>query len=626
VALAGDTVVVGAPGEYSNATGVNGNQGDDSAPAAGAAYVFVRTGTNWAQQAYLKASNTERDDEFGNSVAISGDTVVVGAWFEDSNATGVNGNQSNNSATNAGAAYVFVRNGTNWSQQAYLKASNTEVSTQDQFGFAVAVSGNTVVIGAPSEDSNATGVNGNQGDNSASGAGAVYVFVRNGGTWSQQAYLKASNTENFDGFGRSVAVSEDTIVVGATGEDSDATGVNGNQSDNSTAGSGAAYIFVRNGATWTQQAYLKASNTGASDAFGSSVAVQGDTVVVGAGSDSFGFVGEDSNATGVNGNQNDNSAPSSGAAYVFVRSGATWSFRDYLKASNTDSNDVFGVSVAVSGDTVVVGAENERSNATGVNGDQSNNSVSFAGAAYVFGPPLPPSPEIDVLLSGGKILDGSAIPQFVAAVGNATDRTLAVRNTGNGPLTPLTITFDGLDAAMFSIILDPIAPVAPGSDTTFTIRFAPTSAGAKTATLHIANNDEDENPFDIQLSGLSLSFTEDRDGDGLNDASEFLLASLGFDFQVSQTNLVNTLFSHANGAGLFTPSQLQALNVNSPLIAKDPNTGFFKLTIGVERSTDLNNFFPFPMTAPQTFINSAGKLEFQFPASGNGAFFRLESR
>jgi len=265
-----------------------------------------------AQQAYLKASNTGAVDEFGFSVAVSGDTVVVGALFEDSNATGVNGNEADNGAADSGAAYVFGRVGGVWRQQAYLKASNTGAG--DLFGLSVAVSGDTVVVGARLEDSNATGVNGNQADNIPGASGAAYVFVRDaGGVWSQQAYLKASNTGASDLFGLSVAVSGDTVVVGAAGERSSATGVDGNQADNSAFHAGAAYVFVRSGGVWSQQAYLKASNTGASDLFGLSVAVSGDTVVVGATS-------EDSNATGVNGDQADNSTADSGAAYVFVMS------------------------------------------------------------------------------------------------------------------------------------------------------------------------------------------------------------------------------------------------------------------------------------------------------------------
>ncbi len=375
VALSGDTLVVGAPLEDSSATGVNGNQSDNKAADAGTAYIFVRNGTNWVQQAYLKASNTGVGDMFGNTLAVSGDTLVVGAPLEDSSATGVNGNQSDNSAGDSGAAYVFVRKGTNWVQQAYLKASNT--GANDAFGSTVAVSGDTVVVGAQGESSNATGVNGNQSDNSAADSGAAYVFVRSGTNWVQQAYLKASNTGAGDLFGGAVAASGDTVVVGAQGEASNATGVNGSQSNNSASSAGAAYVFVRSGSTWSQQAYLKASNTGAFDYFGSAVAVSGDTVAVGA-------YGEDSKATGVNGNQNDNTAETSGAAYVFVRGGSTWSQRAYLKASNTDALDAFGDPVAVSGDTVVVGASWECSSATGVNGNQSDNSAESAGAAYVF--------------------------------------------------------------------------------------------------------------------------------------------------------------------------------------------------------------------------------------------------
>jgi hypothetical protein len=234
-------VVVGARWEASSATGVNGNQANNSASRAGAAYVFIRNGTTWSQQAYLKASNTGGDDEFGSAVAISGDTVVVGAQGEDSSAIGVNGNQANNSASFAGAAYVFSRSGTTWSQQAYLKASNTDLG--DLFGYAVAISGDTAVVGALFEASSATGVNGNQANNSASHAGAAYVFGRSGSTWSQQAYLKASNTGADDGFGSAVAIFGSAVVVGASGEDSPATGVNGNQADNSASDAGAAYVF-----------------------------------------------------------------------------------------------------------------------------------------------------------------------------------------------------------------------------------------------------------------------------------------------------------------------------------------------------------------------------------------------
>ncbi len=375
IAVSDDTVVVGAELEFSNATGVNGDQANNSLQNAGAAYVFVRTGGTWSQQAYLKASNTGALDQFGRAVAISGDTIVVGAWLEDSSAVGVNGSQADNSALSSGAAYVFVRNGTTWSQQAYLKASNT--GANDWFGISVAIAGDGIVVGAYKEASNATGVNGNQLSNSLSGSGAAYVFVRSGTTWTQQAYLKASTSDVDDFFGQSVAISGDTIAVGGTGEDSNATGVNGDENDDSLNRVGAAWVFARSGTTWTQQAYLKPSAVQSNfEDFGQSVSVSGDTVVVGAPN-------EDSNATGVDGDDDNNGAVNSGAAYVYVRNGATWSQQAYLKASNTGDGDAFGNAVAVSGNAIVVGAWTEDGGATGVNG-ASDDAAGDAGAAYVF--------------------------------------------------------------------------------------------------------------------------------------------------------------------------------------------------------------------------------------------------
>jgi hypothetical protein len=328
-----------------------------------------------AQEVYLKASNTKAGYQFGAAIAISGDTLVVGAPGESSNATGVNGDASNTSAPVSGAVYVFVRNGGVWSQQAYLKASNT--GTGDSFGYSVALSGDTLVVGAPYEDSSAAGINGNAADNGAFDSGAAYVFVRGAGGWSQEAYLKASNTGSGDRFGYSVSVSGDTVAVGADGEDSAVTGVDGSENDNSAEGAGAAYVFFRSSGSWVQQAYLKASNTGEADAFGWSVGVSGATVIVGAPN-------EDSASGGINGDGSNNSAESSGAAYVFARSGVDWSQQAYIKGPQPGENDLFGFSVSISADTAVVGAVNEDSGATGVNGNSSDNSAMDSGAAFVF--------------------------------------------------------------------------------------------------------------------------------------------------------------------------------------------------------------------------------------------------
>ncbi|MBK8170389.1 MAG: integrin [Sandaracinaceae bacterium] len=381
----GNTLAVSATGERSNATGIDGNQADNSVVTAGAVYVYTRTGSVWMQQAYLKASNTGSGDSFGYSLALSSDgsTLAVSALGEASNATGIGGNQADNSAGLAGAVYVFTRASSVWSQQAYVKASNSAAG--DGFGWSVSLSsdGNTLAVGAVGEDSNATVINGVQADNSALGAGAVYAFTRAGSVWTQQAYVKASNTEATDRFGWSVSLSSDgnTLAVGAYGESSSATGIGGDQANNSVADSGAVYVFTRAGVIWTQQAYVKASNTNASDTFGFSVAVSSDsnTLAVGARD-------EDSNAGGINGDQTNNSAANAGAVYVFTRAGSVWTQEAYVKASNSGGGDLFGSSVALSsnGNTLVVGALGEASNATDVNLSQTDNSASGSGAAYIF--------------------------------------------------------------------------------------------------------------------------------------------------------------------------------------------------------------------------------------------------
>jgi hypothetical protein len=407
VSISGDTVVVGAFNEGSNTTGVNGDQSNNSALGSGAAYVFVRVDDVWYQQAYLKASNTDSSDHFGDSVAIAGDTLVIGATGETSTATGVNGDQSINEPPKSdgflglpippaiGAAYVFTRNQNTWTQQAYLKASNAE--TGDLFGGPVSISGDTIVIGASGEDSNAVGVDGDQNNNDTRQSGAAYVFVRTNNSWNQQAYLKASNTDSFDLFARAVSISGDTVVIGAPEEDSSSRGVNGDQSN--SVGSfinkdpisdlGAAYVFNRSGTTWAQQAYLKASNSNSNDAFGTSVSISGNTLVIGAPL-------ENSSTVGINGRSNTSTGlESSGAAYVFVRNNSTWSQQAYVKASNTSNGDCFGQSVALFDNMLVIGAPRGASADTGVNGNRGRNakyfcrgslqpSIATTGAAYVF--------------------------------------------------------------------------------------------------------------------------------------------------------------------------------------------------------------------------------------------------
>lgn len=547
VAISGDTLVIGAPNEGSGSTGVNGNPNSESALQSGAAYVFVRNGSVWTQQAYLKASNTGAYDSFGWSVAISGDTIVIGAHLEDSESTGVNGSGANNNAENSGAAYVFQRSGTVWSQQAYLKASNAGAG--DLFGVAVAVSGDTVVVGASRESSNAGGVNGNGANDLSYSSGAAYVFQRTGSAWAQQAYLKASDTEAWSEFGSAVSVDGDRVVAGAPlAEDhrgaahvfgrsgatwahqsrltasngapgarfgsalavsggtiavaarGESSGVIGNPADTSAPDAGAAYVFQFGAGVWAEQAYLKASNPGAGDAFGRSLSLDGDTLVVGA-------PGEDSAATGVDGNQASNSASGSGSAYLFSRSVAEWYQAGYLKASNTEAGDEFGGAVAVSGDTVATGAPRESSAARGVNASQTGNGALNSGAAYGFVIPPPDAPEIAVEPSAAAALtDGAGQVSYApAATGVATRRTLTIRNTGSGPLVVTGHAMAGANPGSFWLDAGALPlGIPPGAAAALDVHFQGMSAGNHGATLQLLSNDADESPFDIVLAASAI--------------------------------------------------------------------------------------------------------------------------
>ena len=297
VAIDGETIVVSAVGD------------DDAGPSSGSAYVFTRSGTDWTQQAKLTPPSPAAGDGFGISVAIFGQTAVVGAYHDDDD------------GTDSGSAFVFTRRGTNWNQQSKLTASDAK--ELELFGRSVAISGQTVVVGAPVELCH-----------DLPGGGSAYVFTRSGTTWTEQAKLKASDTAADDEFGREVAISGGTVVVGAL------------RHDDPDPDSGSGYVFSRSGTTWTEQAELTASDAAADDQFGFSVAIAGQTVVVGVRS-------EDPDLGG-------GPLLSAGSAYLFTRSGTTWTEQVKLTASDADAGDQFGFSVATSGNAVVIGAIGDR--------------------------------------------------------------------------------------------------------------------------------------------------------------------------------------------------------------------------------------------------------------------------
>ena len=265
----------------------------------GARTWLVLTPLLWMQTQELTASDGAVSDEFGFSVAVSGNTAVVGAIQKT-----VGGN------TLQGAAYVFMWSGGSWTQQQELTASDGGAG--DFFGFSVAISGSTVVVGAPYRNSR---------------HGAAYVFVQSGGTWSQQQELTASDGGQDNYFGLSVSVSGSTTLVGAKGK---TVGAN--------VGQGSAYVFTRSGSAWTLQQELTSDDGAANDTFGISVVVSGNRALVGACSKSIG-----TNA-------------SQGAVYVFAQSGGTWSQQQELTTADGAANDCFGYSVSLAASTMAVGA------------------------------------------------------------------------------------------------------------------------------------------------------------------------------------------------------------------------------------------------------------------------------
>jgi hypothetical protein len=344
VAISGDYAIVGAYAEDENAAG------GATLSRAGSAYIFKRTGTTWAQESKIVASDRAVDDYFGYDVAISGDYAIVGAYNEDENAAG------GAPLTDPGSAYIFKRTGTTWAQESKIVASDR--ATSDFFGLSVAISGDYAIVGAYNEDEDAAG------GATLGAAGSAYIFKRTGTTWAQEAKIVASDRSAGDNFGLSVSISGDYVIVGAFSDAHDATG------GGAINTAGSAYIFKRTGTTWAQEAKIVASDRAAGDLFGYAVAISGDYAIIGA-------YQEDHNATG------GATLSNAGSAYIFKRTGTTWAQASKIVASDRAANDNFGRSVAISGDYALVGAELEDEDAAG------GATASDAGSAYFFNKPIP---------------------------------------------------------------------------------------------------------------------------------------------------------------------------------------------------------------------------------------------
>jgi hypothetical protein len=300
VAISGDTIAVGAGDEYVDFL------------EQGGVYVQRWNGTHWVEEAHLVAPDPAFQDHFGSRVAISGDTIAVGAYALD------------DTLPDQGAVYVFTRTGTAWTFQQELKPEVP--GTQQSFGMSLALSGDVLVVGAPGDRSNATGVDGNPDDQSALDSGAAYVFRRAAGTWTQEAYLKASNTRETFRFGAAVAMSGERVAVGSPFESSVGSGVDGDQTYGPPTQSGAVYMFAHDGSGWSQEAYLKADPTSDYAMLGWRLAFVGDVLAAGALDGAY----------------------QPGAVHVFHLDGDAWRFDTKIADPDATMLDDFGLDLALS--------------------------------------------------------------------------------------------------------------------------------------------------------------------------------------------------------------------------------------------------------------------------------------
>ena len=447
--------------------------------SSGSAYVFTRSGSTWTEQQKLRASDASGGDFFGLSVDIFEDTIVVGAGEDDDGGFG------------SGSAYVFTRSGTTWTEQQKLNASDAEGN--DQFGDSVAIFEDTIVVGALlSEDA-------------GTASGSAYVFTRSGTTWTEQQKLIASDTDEFQFFGGSVGIFRDTIVVGAQG------------TEDAGSNTGSAYVFTRSGSTWTEQQKLIASDAGEFKYFGASVGISGDTIV--------------------SGSYRDTPAGSfSGSALVFTRSGTTWTEQQKLIAPDAATPDEFGYSVGISNGFIFVGTGYD--NVSGLNAIPTG---------YVFG--QPGAAPADPMIASFTPLD------------EATDIPVG---------TDLSITFDtDVQAGTGNITLE-----SAGNPTiTIDVNSANVTFNGMSVTVDLPQDLHFDTLFTVNIDAGAIQSIEGTDFPGISDDTVWNFRTVMPPPPSTQIDLRRGKLSVTDSNGGDSDDNLSVQVVGSDLQFTDPNNG-----------------------------------------------------
>lgn len=562
------------------------------------------------------------NDYFGGAVAIAGNTVAVAAHQDDT------------VAANAGTVYIYNRTSATPTVPV-LTIPNPSPQAQDQFGNVIALSGPLLAVGTARNDNGAI-----------TDSGSVYVFNLSGNTPAVPvAILDNPAPSAGDQFGVSVAISGTRVAIGASGNDV-----------NSLNDAGSVYVYdIASGTPGVPVAVIDNPVPAVDDEFGHAVGISGLKVIAGCpysdvvardggrayvfdlgspdpavpvmilnnpdpgSKDSHGIsVAISGTRVVIGAAEADSGAVDSGAAYVHELASSTASVpAAILDAPDDRTGDFFGHAVAIDGTNIAAGAP------------LADGTTFNRGAVFIFDPD-PPLPLHQLEHPpGSALIAGAASVHFGdAPLGTSTTSLdIVVRNVGTDTLVITGASLTGGDTSDFvlagmnlprTLEVDEVANLS--------VAFNPQSNGSRVAILRITSNAGTDNPFEISLTGQGLSAANDSDGDGLNDVVELSLAALGFDWQVDDDELIALLQAGGNAAGLYSADQLQALNPGTPLLPRDPASGRFKLTVAARKSVDLMNFTLLPMSPPQVLLTPQGALEFRFPAPEPRAFFRWEPR